>query len=73
MKNQGIQCGIHYEAFHKNPLTYHSNFYLRYRNRRPLEKSELEERQTVSIPFHEKLNSEEIQYIIDKIKGSKND
>mgnify|MGYP003652488316 FL=1 len=73
MKDQGIQCGIHYEAFHKNPLTHHSNFYLRYRNRRPLEKSELEERQTVSIPFHEKLNNEEIKYVIDNIIRSQDE
>jgi len=73
MRKQGIQCGIHYAAFHKNPLTHHCHFYLRYRNRNALEKSELEEQQTVSIPFHEKLKSKEIKYIIDRIIGTKND
>jgi len=64
MRAQGIQCGIHYAAFHKSPLI---------NSQQRLEKSEKEERQTVSLPFHEKLKNEEIQYIINKIKGSTNE
>tara|TARA_R110000823_G_scaffold7357_2_gene26907 strand:+ start:425 stop:1360 length:936 start_codon:yes stop_codon:yes gene_type:complete len=73
MKDQGIQCGIHYAAFHKHPLTNHCHLYLHYRNRQPLKKSELEEQQTVSIPFHEQLKNKEIEHIIENIKGNKND
>lgn len=64
MSDNGIQCGIHYAAFHKSPLV---------ENKQSLQRSEQEEIETVSIPFHEKLNSKEIQYIIDNITRSQNE
>ncbi len=62
MKDEGIQCGIHYKAFHKSDLLKNIVKY------REMPKSELEEKQTVSIPFHEQLTSEEIQRIIKNVK-----
>ena len=62
MKRVGIQCGIHYRAFHKSPLLKNIVKY------RPMPKSEIEERQTVSIPFHENLTKENVEYIINNVK-----
>ncbi len=64
MSTEGIQCGIHYAAFHKSPLI---------NSQQRLEKSEREEHQTISIPFHEKLNSKEIKHIINNVKRNKNE
>tara|TARA_R110000824_G_scaffold105573_1_gene249801 strand:- start:2881 stop:3795 length:915 start_codon:yes stop_codon:yes gene_type:complete len=62
MKNVGIQCGIHYKAFHKSPLLKNIAKF------KPMPKSEIEEKQTVSIPFHEQLTQIEINYIIENIR-----
>ena len=62
MKKVGIQCGIHYKAFHKHYLVKNIVKY------RDMPKSDLEEKQTVSIPFHEKLSSNNVEYIIDNIR-----
>ena len=62
MKDVGIQCGIHYKAFHKNNLLKNITEY------KKMPKSELEEKQTVSIPFHEKLTKENIEHIIKHVK-----
>ena len=62
MKDVGIQCGIHYKAFHKNDLLKNITEY------KEMPKSELEEKQTVSIPFHERLTKMDINYIIDNIR-----
>jgi len=62
MKDVGIQCGIHYKAFHKNHLLKNIVEY------KEMPKSELEEKQTVSIPFHERLTKMDINYIIDNIR-----
>jgi len=62
MKKAGIQCGIHYKAFHKHYLVKNIVKY------RDMPKSDLEEKQTVSIPFHEKLSSNNVEYIIDNIR-----
>ena len=64
MSTEGIQCGIHYAAFHKSPLV---------NSQQKLEKSEKEERQTISIPLHEKLSSKEIKHIINNVKRNKNE
>ena len=64
MLGEGIQCGIHYAALHKSPLI---------KNTQSLEKSEQEEKQTISIPFHEKLKSKDIEHIIHNIKRKQND
>ena len=62
MKDVGIQCGIHYKAFHKNHLLKNITEY------KKMPKSELEEKQTVSIPFHERLTKMDINYITDNIR-----
>ena len=62
MKQAGIQCGIHYKAFHKNNLLKNITEY------KEMPNSELEEKQTVSIPFHEKLTKENIEYIIKHVE-----
>jgi len=62
MKGVGVQCGIHYKAFHKNHLLKNIVEY------KEMPKSELEEKQTVSIPFHERLTKMDINYIIDNIR-----
>lgn len=62
MKNVGIQCGIHYKAFHKNNLLKNITEY------KEMPKSELEEKQTVSIPFHEKLTKQNVEYIIKYVE-----
>ena len=64
MEKEGIQCGIHYAAFHKSPLI---------NNHQKLEQSEREEYQTVSLPFHEGLNSKNIEQIINNIRRNQND
>lgn len=59
MKNNGVICGIHYEASHLNPV---------YRiDGTEYPKSEIHSKKTVSIPFHENLTEKEISYIIDLI------
>jgi len=62
MKQAGIQCGIHYKAFHKNHLLKNIVEY------KEMPKSEVEEKQTVSIPFHESLTKMDINYIVDNIR-----
>ena len=62
MKQVGIQCGIHYKAFHKSNLLKNITEY------KEMPKSELEEIQTVSIPFHEKLTKQNIDHIVDNIR-----
>ena len=62
MKHVGIQCGVHYKAFHKSPLLKNIAKY------KPMPKSELEENQTVSIPFHENLTKQNIEHIIEHVK-----
>ena len=62
MKIREIQCGIHYKAVH-NIECYRSSL------DPSLPKSELEDVQTVSIPYHEKLTSTEIHKVIKEIKN----
>ena len=59
MKELGIVCGIHYEHCHDNPF---------YKCERKLSESELESKRTVSIPFHEKLNNDQVSFIINTVK-----
>jgi dTDP-4-amino-4,6-dideoxygalactose transaminase len=61
LNESGIQTGIHYSACHTNSV---------YKvNDKILEKSEKEEKTTVSIPFHEKLKDKEIKFIIDRVNN----
>jgi len=62
MKKVGIQCGIHYKAFHKSHLIKNMVKY------KPMPKSELEEKQTASIPFHEHLTNLDIKHITENVK-----
>jgi len=69
MKEAGITCGIHYEAQHLNPVySFHSVNQYGYRAHQYCPISEIESKQTVSIPFHEVLTIENISYIIKTIK-----
>jgi len=52
-------CGIHYRALHLDAVYNKEKIYL------PL--SELESQTTASIPFHENLTTEDINYIIESI------
>ena len=58
MKNKGITCGIHYDTLHENPL---------YGSTSKCEKSSILSKQTVSIPFHENLNDNKINHILETI------
>jgi dTDP-4-amino-4,6-dideoxygalactose transaminase len=53
MKNNNVNCGIHYKALHDKEYLPKSNF---------------ESINTISLPFHEKLSDFEINYIINLIK-----
>jgi len=59
MKTKGIGCGIHYEAAHLNPVYSLGN------NKCPL--SEEKSLRTVSIPFHEKLTTKNVDFITNTI------
>jgi len=61
MKECNIQVGIHYKALHLIDC-YNSDKTL------SLPKSELESKTTVSLPYHELLTQEEVNYIIEKVK-----
>ena len=61
MKNKKISCGIHYRPCHLNTIyDDHSCHIIS-----GLPKSEEDGSTTVSIPFHEKLTGQEIDYIIE--------
>ena len=60
MKEKGIQCGVHYRAAHMMDC-----YNLKHLS---LSCSEYESSSTVSIPYHEKLTKEEIQYIVKEVK-----
>lgn len=69
MKSAGIVCGIHYEAQHLNSVyTFYAVNEYSQRMHKRCPKSKIEALTTVSIPFHENLTEENIEYIINKIK-----
>ena len=60
MSNNGVVCGVHYEAQHTNDIyNFNRNF--------DCPKSDLESNQTVSIPFHTKLSTKDLDKIISLI------
>ena len=63
MKEDGIQCGIHYQADHKIDC-YKSDIDT------DLPQSEIETNTTVSLPFHEMLTEEEILKVIKGVKSA---
>ena len=62
MESVGIRCGIHYKAIHKNEI-YSKHIF----NQGLLPLSDKEQNTTVSIPFHENLSNEDIDYITEKV------
>ena len=64
-KDEGIICGIHYEATHLNPVysTHNCSFKL------DLPKTENNHKKTVSIPFHEKLTLTDTKKVINIVKS----
>lgn len=60
MNEAGIQCGVHYPCCHLMPCYPVSES--------SLPNSELEAKQTVSIPFHENLRPHQIRRIIENVK-----
>jgi len=64
-KDKGVTCGIHYEATHLNPVysNHDSSFKL------DLPKTEKNSKNTVSIPFHEKLTLTDTEMITNIIKN----
>jgi len=63
MKKEGIVCGIHYEHCHEKPF---------YGEHLDLVASKQESKQTVSIPYHEKLTKHEIHKVINNVNKFKN-
>jgi dTDP-4-amino-4,6-dideoxygalactose transaminase len=63
MKDNGVSCGIHYEALHTHPVYKINDDNL------PL--TESKSKTTVSIPFNELLTNTNVSTIIDLIKGFK--
>tara|TARA_R100000808_G_scaffold63_1_gene516 strand:- start:11149 stop:12096 length:948 start_codon:yes stop_codon:yes gene_type:complete len=63
MRAKKICCGVHYKACHLNPV------YNAYKADRQsyVKKSKKDSKTTVSIPLHEKLTDEDLEYIIGKI------
>ena len=59
MYDSGIMCGIHYNALHKHPVYFIEP--------QSLQKSELCDRKTVSIPYHEKLSKQDVEKIVQYV------
>jgi len=59
LHSRDIATGLHYKCLHKHPV---------YAQNTVLEKSEIAEKQTLSIPFNEKLSDDEITHIINNVK-----
>jgi len=70
MRKDNIVCGIHYSALHLNNV-YHNSDYVkpfRYNSEFMCLKSKKMQTRTVSLPMNETLNTDEIYYIIKKVK-----
>lgn len=61
MRAKGIICGIHYEATHLNPVY---NMGARFECPKSAKVAE----STLSIPFHEKLTDEQVEYVVEEVK-----
>lgn len=59
MQSTGIQTGIHYSALHLNSV--YSTV------KQVLDKSELEEKITISIPFNEKMSNKDVKYVCEMV------
>ena len=60
MKKVGIQCGIHYEHCHNKP----AYKFIEVTPKGPMDRSNLESKSTVSLPFHENLTLADINKVI---------
>jgi dTDP-4-amino-4,6-dideoxygalactose transaminase len=63
MKEQGIQCGIHYEPLHSHPL-----FHGKAEEGPNLFQSAMEGTHTLSIPLHAALSDKDVEYIIENVR-----
>ena len=64
MKERLVPCGVHYQACHLNPVY---NAYKETTPNKHFKKSKKDAETTVSIPFHEKLTDENVEYIIEQV------
>lgn len=62
MKNNNVVCGVHYKALHDSPIYGNASA-----KESSYQKSIEESSSTVSIPFNETLNSEQVDYILTLI------
>ena len=62
MRAENIMCGIHYRSAHQFSVYKDYSVQRKYN----LNFSEIIGQETVSIPFHEKLSDQDINYIIEK-------
>ena len=70
LKEKGIVTGIHYKCLHNHPV-YTSTWVDRGDGKyvpHTLENSELEEQQTLSIPFHEGMSAMDIHNVVENVK-----
>ena len=73
--DKGIQCGIHYDAAHRNKIYASSSSHTKKRltdasfvlSGESLRESARESESTLSIPFHENLREKDLNYIINNI------
>jgi dTDP-4-amino-4,6-dideoxygalactose transaminase len=65
MKEQYIPCGIHYQACHLHPVY---NAYKKRTIHKYFKKSKKDAKTTVSVPFHENLTDENVEYIIEQVR-----
>jgi len=61
MGDNGVSCGIHYDALHMNPIYKNQNI--------NLPKSELDAKTKISIPYNEKLTLIDLQKITELINN----
>lgn len=62
-KEAGIECGIHYQALHQNPIFSYTG--------EVLPKSDQAAKTMVSLPFHERLSVAEIKKVIEFVKANR--
>ena len=70
LKKEGITTGIHYKCLHNHPV-YASTVIDRGDGKyvpHTLKNSELEEQQTLSIPFHEDMSAMDVHNVVENVK-----
>mgnify|MGYP003645282463 CR=1 FL=1 len=66
MKKKGVPCGIHYKSLNKHRV--YEKVAINMGETLPF--SEKEQSHTASLPFHEKLTNDQVQYIVDVTDAS---